>query len=313
MRYYLRKIITLFVTIFLVALVTFLAFNILPGDPALSMLGTDATPEKLAALHLQLGLDKPLFQRFLTWLVNLFHGDLGTSLRFSRPVTELFSSRLPVTLTLTFMSLIFIVLISVPLGILSARHEGKFTDFIISLGTQLSMSMPSFLLGILMILVFGITLRLFSTGSYTDFSVSPLGFLQSLLLPSLAIAIPRSATVIRFLRSSLLEQLNEDYVRTALSKGNNESSVVYRHVLKNALIPVITIMGMTIADILAGSLVIEQVFNLPGIGRLLISSISYRDFPLIQSIVVYLAFVVVLLNFLVDILYQFIDPRIRVR
>lgn len=313
MKFFLRRFFTLIITIFLVSLLTFLAFNVLPGDPALSMLGVNATPERIAQLHQQLGLDRSAAQRFTSWLIGMIQGNPGISFRFSTPVKELILDRLPVNIGLMLISVVIIIVVSIPLGILAAKHEGKVTDFLVSFGTQLGMSIPPFILGILLTLIFSISLKWFSVGKYVPFSENPVMFLESLILPSISIAVSKISIVVRFLRTSVLEQLGSDYVRTAYSKGNKERRVLYRHVLKNALIPVITVIGMIISDILAYSLIVEQVFNLPGVGTLLISSITYRDYPLIQAMIVYIAFVVVFINFLVDIVYQIIDPRIRVK
>jgi ABC-type dipeptide/oligopeptide/nickel transport system permease component len=219
---------------------------------------------------------------------------------------------MPVTLWLTLLSLILIIVLSLPLGILSAKRRGGVIDKAINFISQISFSIPPFFLGLILILVFGIILRLFIPGAYVSYSDNFGGFIVYLIFPALAIALPKTATVIKFLRASLLEQLKSDYVRTARSKGSSDNRLLYRHVLRNAIIPVTALLGMIIADILAGSIIIEQVFGLPGMGRLLISAISSRDFPLAQSMVVLIAFVVVFVNFLVDISIQLIDRRIKV-
>lgn len=238
---------------------------------------------------------------------------MGESLRFSQPVTELIWSRFPVTLSLSLISMGLTVVIAIPLGITAARAQGRWSDYLVSITTQLGMAIPSFWLGILLMLVFGIILRWFSPGGYVPWSEDPMGAFRSLFLPSLAIAIPQIAVVVRYLRTLIIEQLSADYVRTARSKGIKERIIVYKHVLRNALIPVVTVLGMIFADVLAGSLIIEQVFALPGLGRLLISSISYRDFPLIQGMVVYITLIVILIHFIVDLLYRALDPRITLK
>jgi peptide/nickel transport system permease protein len=310
-QYLIRRFLTLIVTVVLVSILAFAAFNVLPGDPALTILGVEASPEKLAALHARLGLDLPLPERYLVWVSGLLRGDLGTSIRFSQPVAALLSSRLEVTLALSFLAFAMILVVSLPLGLIAARNRGRPWDLAVGLGTQLGMAIPPFLLGILLILVFSVILRWASPAAYVSPRESLPGFLACLILPAVAVAVPKAAVVARFLRSSLLDQMGSDYVRTALSKGNTAKRAVYRHALKNALIPVVTVLGVTAADIIAGSLVVEQVFNLPGLGRLLVSSIGYRDFPLIQAMVIYIAVAVALINFLVDLLYRAVDPRIR--
>lgn len=308
-----KKAGALAVTLFLVSLVTFLAFNLLPGDPATAMLGTQATPAQLHALRVQLGLNEPLPQRYLQWLSAFVRGDPGVSIRYAMPVSALLADRIPVTLWLTALSCAMILVISLPLGVLSAGRRNRWAEAAVAVADQVTMAIPPFFLGMLLILVFGVIFRLFIPGAYVDYKTDFGGFLGYLILPALAIALPKSGMVVRFLRGSLNDQLHADYVRTARSKGIGGRALLYRHVLKNALIPVLALMGMIVADILAGSIIIEQVFGLPGVGRLLISSITSRDFPLAQALVVYIALIVVVVNFLVDVLFRLIDPRIRLR
>ena len=308
-----KKAGALAVTLFLVSLVTFLAFNLLPGDPATAMLGTQATPAQLHALRAQLGLNEPLPQRYLQWLSAFVRGDPGVSIRYAMPVSALLADRIPVTLWLTALSCAMILVISLPLGVLSAGRRNRWAEAAVAVADQVTMAIPPFFLGMLLILVFGVIFRLFIPGAYVDYKTDFGGFLGYLILPALAIALPKSGMVVRFLRGSLNDQLHADYVRTARSKGIGGRALLYRHVLKNALIPVLALMGMIVADILAGSIIIEQVFGLPGVGRLLISSITSRDFPLAQALVVYIALIVVVVNFLVDVLFRLIDPRIRLR
>ncbi len=311
MQYWTRRVLTLLITLMLVSVIAFLAFNLIPGDPATIMLGTEASPQKIEALREQLGLNDPLGVRYIHWITSLARGDLGQSIRFSLPVKDLLMSRIPVTLWLTALSFLMIVVLGIPLGVYSAKKEGGPMDTAINMLGQISMSLPSFFLGILLMLIFGILLKWFAPGNYIDYHQNYGGFLKYLLLPALSIALPKSAVVVKFLRVAVIGQMNLDYVRTAYSKGTKENAVLYRHVLKNAVIPVITLMGMIIADIIAGSIIIEQLFTVPGIGSLLIVGISARDFPLVQTIVMMMAFMVVMINFLVDLLYRAIDPRIR--
>jgi len=313
LRYGIRRGIMLLVTMFFVTLMTFFVFRIIPGNPALTILGMDADEAQIAALEAKLGTDKPLPVQFGNWLLGVATGDMGESLKFSEPVMELIASRIPVTLSLALMSMAITAAAAIPLGILASKARGKAPDWIVSVGTQIGMSIPSFWLGILLVLLFGLTLRWFPTGGFVPWNESPLGAIRSLFVPALAIAVPQIAVVVRYLRTTMLEQLKLDYVRTGHSKGLKERTVLYKHVLKNALIPVVTVLGMIFADVLAGSLVIEQVFALPGFGRLLISSIGARDFPLVQGMVLVTAFIVIFLNFVVDIAYRLLDPRIRLR
>ncbi|MCD2347052.1 ABC transporter permease [Clostridium guangxiense] len=313
MKYVLRKGIALIVTLIFVSAFTFAAFNVIPGDPALVMLGTNASPERVEALRKELGLNESLTKRYVTWVANFIRGDFGKSIRFSEPVKDLVSKRIPVTVSLAILSLFIIFIIAIPLSIFAASKEGSIIDTIINIICQINIGIPSFFLGVIIILIFGIVLKVFSPGAYVDYNKDFIGFLKYLIAPAVTIALPNIAVVVKFLRAAVIKEKRKDYVRTAYSKGNKENTVLYVHVLKNALITVITLMGMIIAGILGGSIIVEQIFSLPGIGNLLITAISTRDFPLTQTLVLYLAFIVVVINFLVDVLYQVIDPRIRVR
>ncbi|HNR79626.1 MAG TPA: ABC transporter permease [Mesotoga infera] len=313
MYIYLRKLFAMLATVFLVSMITFVTFEIIPGDPVLARLGVDADEAKIRALSEELGLDEPLSKRFFGWITGLFTGDLGQSIRYSRPVSELILDRLPVTLSLALISMALIVIIGVPLGILSARYGDRLPGILISVISQIGMAVPSFWTGIILMYIFGLTLRWVSPGGYTPWSVDPVEAFKSLLLPAVAIALPSIAAVIRYTRNTVMEQMKNDYVRLAFSKGLKMNAVLFRHVLKNALIPVITVLGMITANILGGSIVIEQVFTLPGVGRLLINAISVRDLPLVQGMVLYISLVIVVTNFLIDIVYTLIDPRIKLR
>ena len=306
MKYFIKKLITLIMTLFLVSVAAFLAFQIIPGDVVTSILGTEATPEREEQLREELGLNKPPVQRYFNWMTDVLQGDLGESYRYSKnmnemmPVAELIGDKLPVTLWLAAVSLVLIISVSIPLGVLWARSSSRFLDAVLGVVTQTAMAVPSFFLGILVTYLFGIVLKLFAPGSYISYR-------QDF---ALSIAIPKIAMTARFLRNSMLTEMGADYVRTAYSKGCTRRRVMYGHVLRNAMMPVTTFLGMIIAEIVAGSIVIEQVFGLPGIGRLLISSISTRDFPVVEILILYITFVVIFVYFLVDILYRVIDPRI---
>ncbi|MBR1476729.1 MAG: ABC transporter permease [Lachnospiraceae bacterium] len=316
MRYLLKKIMTLSVTLFLVSVAAFIAFQIIPGDVVGSILGTEATPEREEELRHELMLDRPPVERYFHWLFNVVKGNLGVSYRYSKnmnemmPVKELIGDKLPVTLSLAALSILFIIAVSIPLGVLWARSKSRALDAALSVLTQVSMAIPAFFIGILMTYLFGIALKLFSPGAYVSYHKDFKGFITYLIFPAISIAIPKIGMTARFLRNSMLTEIKSDYVRTAYSKGCSERRVMYGHVLKNALMPVITFLGMIIAEIVAGSIVIEQVFSLPGIGRLLISSISTRDFPVVEILILYITFVVIFVYFTVDILYRVIDPRI---
>lgn len=312
MRYYVKKIISLIMVLFLIMLLTFIAFQVIPGDSAVSRLGVDATPEAIEALRESLGLNKSLPERFFSFLGGAVRGDFGNSYQYGKPVGELLASRLSVTVWLAVLSILMIVCLSIPLGLLCSRRENGLADRVITMVTQTLMAVPAFFLGIMITLLFGLVLKWFVPGAYVPMQEDIGKFFHYMIFPAVAIAVPKIAMTVKFLKTSVLRELKLDYVRTARSKGNGERAILWRHVLKNALIPVITFMGMVIADVLAGSIVVEKVFNLPGIGRLLITAISSRDYPVVEAGVVYIASVVLIVNFIVDLLYQKVDPRVRI-
>lgn len=312
MKFYLKKIITLIITLLLVSMLTFIAFQVIPGDSALSKLGVDATEEQVDALREAMGLNKSIPERYVSFVSNAIRGDFGKSTQYNQPVTQMLKERIPVTLMLAVLSFGMVLIISIPLGILSARKEGGVADRILTLLSQVCMAIPPFFLGIMLTLLFGILLKWFVPGRYIAPDQNFLEFIKYLFYPALAVSLPKIAMTVKFLKSSILRELHLDYVRTAKSKGSSRERILWRHVLKNALIPVITFMGMVIADLLAGSIVIEQVFNLPGVGRLLVVAISNRDFNVVQAAVLYIAAIVIFVNFIVDILYQVLDPRVRI-
>ncbi len=319
MKYFAKKITTLIITLFIVSVAAFLAFQIIPGDVVTSILGTEATPEREAQLRAELGLDQPPVKRYVTWMTDVLQGDLGVSYRYSKsmnemmPVAELIGDKLPVTLWLAAISLVLIIVISIPLGVLWSNSKNKYLDAFLNVLTQTSMAIPAFFLGIVVTYLFGIVFKAFTPGGYISYRDDFAGFLGYIFFPAMSIAIPKIAMTARFLRNSMLTQMSSDYVRTAYSKGCTDRRVMYGHVLRNALMPVVTFLGMIIAEIVAGSIVVEQVFGLPGIGRLLISSISTRDLPVVEILILYITFVVIFVYFIVDILYRVIDPRISNR
>ena len=311
MHYVLKKIALLLATLLVISLVVFLAFQIIPGDPVTQMLGTEYTETRAEALRHELGLDQPVIVRYFKWLAGFVTGDLGISYSYSMPVSDLLSGKIAVTAWLSVLAFLLVIVISIPLGLALARFEGGVLDRIMTVVNQITMSIPPFFIGILFTLLFGFLLRLFTPGNFVSYHDNVGGFFGFIFFPALAIALPKSAMTVKLLRRSIVGELDEDYVRTAYSRGNSRAMVLQYHVLRNAIIPVVTFLAMTLADIVAGSIIIEQVFTIPGIGRLLLLSISTRDYPVVQSIVVMIAFVVVFMNFLADIAYQYIDPRIR--
>lgn len=312
MKFYMKKLITLIITLVFVSLITFVAFQVIPGDSAVAKLGMDATKEQIEALRESMGLNDPILMRYGRFLKGAAVGNFGTSTQYNVEVASLISQRLPVTAWLAALSVVFMVVISIPLGLLCARKENGWVDRTITFLSQTFMAIPPFFLGILITLVFGIILKWFVPGRFIPISQDFGGFLRYMIFPALAISIPKIAMLTKFLKTSLLRELSFEYVRTAKSKGLKKKQIMTKHVLKNALIPVITFFGMLVADALAGSIVVEQVFNLPGMGRMLVTAIANRDFPVVSAAVLYIAAIVILINFIVDMTYQKVDPRIRI-
>lgn len=311
MKYILKKLGVLIVTLLIISMLAFLAFQIIPGDPTTKMLGTQYTPERAAALAEELGLNENVVVRYLKWLGSFFGGDMGQSYSYSMSVKELIGDKLIITSCLSLMAFILVVIVSVPMGMALARYKNSLADKIMTVLNQIGMSIPPFFMGMIFTFLFGLVLKLFTPGDFVSFRDSVGGFFAYLIFPAIAIAIPRIAMTVKLLRSSILTEMKEDYVRTAYSRGNSRWMVLRDHVLRNAVIPVVTFLAMTLADIVAGSIIVEQVFSIPGLGRLLLSSISNRDFPVVQAIIVIIACIVITANFLADIACQYIDPRIR--
>jgi len=313
MRYILKKIGIFVLTIFAISILVFLAFQIIPGDPTTRMLGTQATPEKIAALRAQLGLDRPVLVRYFDWLGNFLRGNYGESYSYNMPVHELLSGKVRITASLTLLSFLMVLLISFPLGILLARFAHSWFDRVMMVLNQIVMSVPSFFTGILFTYVFGLILKFFTPTNFVEYADDHAGFWAYLVFPALSIALPKAAMVIKLLRGSMVRELSEDYVRTAYSRGNSRWQVLKGHVMRNAMVPVVTFLAVTLVDIIAGSIIIEQVFNIPGMGRLLMTSINGRDLPVVQTIIMVIALVVITVNYIADISYKYIDPRIRFR
>lgn len=310
-RYFIKKLITLVVLLLLVSITVFSVLYVLPGDPAQIILGLNATEETLANLRAELGLDRSFRAQYLGWLGDILSGKGSWSINYDMPVYDLILSRLAVTGPLALMAMLIGIVISVPLGIYAARHQNRPGDMIVMFFTQLGLATPEFWLGILLILLFAVKLGLFSAGGFPGWSVDVWGSLKALLLPAFALGVIRASILTRLTRSSMLDVLREDYVRTARAKGLRERSVVYVHALKNALVPVLTILGLQLGQLLAGAIIIENVYYLPGLGRLVFQAIGQRDLPVVREIVLFMAAAVIIVNFLVDMAYASIDPRIR--
>lgn len=311
MRYLVKKIITLIGTLLLVSFIAFFLFQIVPGDPVTSILGTGYTPERARELREEMGLDKPAAERYFRWLFDFIQGDFGTSYTYKIPVTKLIGEKMPVTLYLAILTFIIIVVISVPLSVIMAKFGKNRYSKGFDIFNQSVMAVPSFFLGIIVIIIFGLKLKMFTPGAYVDYREDFFGFIRYLIPAAITVAIPKTAMMVKFMKKSLMNEMDSDYVRTAYSKGASDNRVLFMHVLRNGLMPAITMLGMIVAEIMAGSIVVEQVFNLPGLSSVLIYSVSTRDYPVVQAIVVYIAFIVIVTNCVVDILYHIVDPRVR--
>jgi len=307
----LKKILTLALTLLVATMVVFVALEVLPGDPASVMLGINAENETLVALREQLGLNQPVLTRYTHWVGELMTGNMGTSYTYDVPVLGLVLSRITVSLPLALMAITLSTCIAIPLGIMAASNHNKPMDFMIMSFSQLGIAIPNFWFAMLLTIVFSVTLRWLPAGGFAGWDAGILPALKSLLLPTIALAMPQAAILTRVARSALLDVLKEDFVRTARAKGVTNQGALWHHALRNALIPVVTIMGLQFSFLLAGTIIIENVFYLPGIGRLIFQAISQRDLIVVKNLVILLAGAVIVINFLVDLLYAFIDPRLR--
>jgi peptide/nickel transport system permease protein len=304
-----RRLLTLGLTLWLASLVVFVVLEVLPGDPALLMLGVDARPDTLAALRAQMGLDQPAPVRYLAWTGGLLTGNLGTSHTYGVPVADLIRDRLVVTAPLAGLAMLVSTAAALPLGLLAASQRGRPADYGVMVFSQLGIAVPNFWFGILLVLWFSIGLDWFEAGGFPGWSAGIGPALKSLVLPALTLGLTEAAILARVTRSAVLDTLGEDYVRTARAKGLSRGAVMRRHVLRNALIPITTIVGLQFAFLLGGAIVVENVFFLPGLGRLLFQAISQRDLIVVKDAVMVLAAMVVAVNLIVDILYAVIDPR----
>lgn len=309
----LQRLATLIVTLFITAFVAFFLLEVIPGDPALDMLGTEVREDTLAQLRAQLGLDKPLWLRFFEWIGGFATGDLGMSFRYRVPVAELIRDPILITLPLGLLAIAITIVIALPLGALAARYRGKAPDVIVTFLTQLGLAIPNFWFAVLLILLFSVTLGWFAAGGFPGWQAGPFAVFKALLLPAISLALPQAAIIARVTRSSVLEVLDQDFVRTARAKGLTRSSTLWKHVMRNAMVPVVTVMGTQFTYMLAGSIIVENVFYLPGLGRLIFQAITQRDLVVIKNVVVLLAALIMIMNFLVDISYAILNPRLRQR
>jgi peptide/nickel transport system permease protein len=312
MSYFLfKRLATMVLTLLVATIVVFIVLEILPGDPAAVMLGINAEPETLAALRSEMGLDKPILVRYTAWVANLFRGDLGNSYTYDVPVLELISQRLSLSFPLAVLAMFLSTLIAIPLGVLAASKHTKPMDYGVMFFSQIGIAIPNFWFALLLIILFAVKLNILPAGGFAGWDAGIVPALTSLLLPTVALALPQAAILARVTRSALLEVLKEDYIRTARAKGGRHGRILWRHALRNALIPVVTIMGLQFSFLLAGTIIIENVFYLPGIGRLIFQAIAQRDLIVVKNLIILLAASVIIINFIVDVMYAVIDPRLR--
>ncbi|KAB2886916.1 MAG: ABC transporter permease [Albidovulum sp.] len=312
LRYLLGRLVSLALSLVAASLVIFAVIEIVPGDPASYMLGLNASADTVAALRHRLGLNEALPLRYLHWIAGMATGDFGQSYTYKVPVADLVAQRLAVSLPLALYALLMAVLIAFPAGLLAAARRGRSADAAVMGATQIGIALPNFWFAMLLVLAFALHWQLFPAGGFPGWG-DPLAGIRALTLPAVALALPQAAILARVLRSALIETLGQDYIRTARAKGLTVGQTMLRHALRNAMIPVLTIMGMQFSFLLAGAIIIENVFNLPGLGRLIFQAITQRDLIVVESVVMILVFAVILMTFLVDLAYAAIDPRLRKR
>jgi peptide/nickel transport system permease protein len=310
-RYAARRLAALVVTLLFVSALVFVVVRVLPGDPAAIIMGTEGSREAADRLREAMGLNRPLAVQYVDWVGHAVRGDLGRSLQYDLPVAQLIASRLTVTVPLALMAAAFMVAAAIPLGLFAATHHRRTGDYVTMVISQLGISIPQFWAGLLLILLFSVSLGWVRSGGFDGWSAGVAAALRSLVLPAIALGLFQAAVLVRATRSAVLDVLREDYVRTARAKGVSERRVIARHTLRNALIPIVTVGGIQLGQLLAGAIVLESVFALPGLGRLALGAISARDLPVVQGVGLFIASTIVVINFAVDLAYGLLDPRIR--
>ena len=312
-RYAATRLASLVLSLLVASLVVFVALEVVPGDPAAYMLGLNASPETVAALRTELGLDQTPVERYVGWIGGMLRGDFGISYAYRTPISEMIADRLQVSLPLAVYALLLSMLIALPVGIVAAAMRERPVDAGVMAATQVGIAVPNFWFAMLLVLVFSVELRWFSAGGFPGWGAGPVAAMKALTLPAIALALPQASILARVMRSALIDTLGEDFIRTARAKGLTRFAALWRHGVRNALVPVLTIIGLQFSFLLAGAIIIENVFFLPGLGRLIFQAISQRDLVVVESVVMILVFSVIVVTFLVDIGYAFIDPRLRRR
>ena len=313
LHYTIKRLASLVISLAVASLAIFFVIEIVPGDPASYMLGINAQPDTLAALRAELGLDQSRLDRYVSWITGMLAGDFGTSYTYRTPVARMVADRLWITLPLAGYALVLSLVIAFPAGIYAAARRGRAGDTAVMGATQLGVAIPNFWFAMFLVLIFAIRLRWFNAGGFPGWDNGLFAGLRALTLPAIALALPQGAILARVMRSALIDVLGQDFMRTARAKGLSRRQALWRHALRNALIPVLTIVGMQFSFLIAGTIIIEQVFYLPGLGRLIFQSISARDLIVVESVIMLIVFAVIVINFAVDLAYALIDPRLRAR
>lgn len=311
LTYVLKRVAATLPVMLMVAAIVFALLRLTPGDPAAMLLGDDATPDQLAAIREAMGLDRPILEQMVTWFANLLRGDLGHSLLSGKPVLEMIGSRMGPTVSLAVCTILFTVVVAIPMGIVAARRPGGMVDRSIMAVSVAGFSLPTFVVGYILILIFALQFRWLPVQGYVPLAKGFWPYLERLILPTLALSGVYIALVARITRSAVIDQMREDYIRTARAKGATERSVLMRHALNNAAVPIVTVIGLGVAAMITGVVVTESVFNLPGLGRLVVEAVLARDYPIIQGLILLFSFTYILINLIVDVLYTVFDPRIR--
>lgn len=310
-RFIARRLLTLIVQVLLVATIVFLMLRLVPGDPARAILGETATDEQVAVVRHRLGLDRPVLVQYGDWLSKAAHGNLGKSIISGRSVSGDIQQRILNSVELIIISVVLSLIIAIPLGTVAALQANRFTDYVLSTIAMIGLSLPGFVVGTVFVLFFGLILRVLPQSQFVPWSQDPVAHIKLLILPCATLALGNTAVILRMMRSSMLEVLRQDYVRTARAKGLRETLVVRRHIIRNALNPVISIVGLECSTLLGGMVIVEQIFNWPGLSSLLLSGVTSRDYPVVQGVVLVIAVLTILINVAVDITYAVLDPRIR--
>lgn len=313
LQFFFKRAASLIITLFIATIVIFLMIEVVPGDPAAFMMGLSGSTEAADALRAELGLNMSAWDRYFSWISGMMSGDFGLSYTYRVPVSELIIDRTMVSVPLTIYALILSTTIAIPVGVISASRRGSVVDTSLMGAAQIGVAIPNFWFAILLVLLFSTTLRWFSAGGFPGWDAGLFECFKALTLPAISLALPQAAILSRVMRSSMLEVMNEDYIRTARAKGLTKRQALMRHGLRNAMIPVLTILGLQFSFLLAGGIIIESIFSLPGLGRLVFQSIAQRDLIVVKSIVTLLVFAVVMITFIVDMAYAAIDPRLRER